>query len=390
MSEKGKKPKKVKKQARRREKHPILLITSICALILAALALAFDQFQMYRFEKGLLDVCAAQQDAYVQLVLDQININQNRDVADIIDILETMDGSSNKYWTFSREQSMLFVKDVLETNRYQGFTTATYYISDSARDFLDGLQLNRVIHKNIEIEDKEYIASGVAFTYRGAAYRLCLLTNKSVMLDNNEFLRAKTELNILFVCLVLLLVTVPMLFASKIRKLLIEKDRRGDVINDLNSQLTQLNRLLSDQAIHDSRRNVWSGKSFDDFADKIRERNVVPSSIIKVRCADEEVAQELLSKAGAVMDRSVLRFLSDDEERPLVSFLLVGTDYKTALSNVEMLLNDKLEIEEGLRLTGRRGWVPGYSEEEMAGGEIHPREVSSFVETLKSRNRKSN
>ena len=65
-----------------------------------------------RYEKGIIEVCATQQDAYVQLVLDQINLKDNRDDEEIInDILKTMDSSSNKYWAFSKNQSMLFVKD---------------------------------------------------------------------------------------------------------------------------------------------------------------------------------------------------------------------------------------------------------------------------------------
>ena len=389
MSNKKKKKKKSKKVFGH-GKHPILLITSICVIVFAILAVAFDQFQMYRFEQGLLDVCAAQQDAYVQLVLDQININQDRDVEDIIDILETMDGSSNKYWTFSREQSMLFVKDVLETNRYQGFTTATYYISDSARAFLDSLQLNRVIHRNIEIQDKDYIASGVAFTYNGDSYRLCLLTNRSVMLDNNKFLGARTELNILFICLVLLLVSVPMIYAGRIRKLQMERDQQAEVIMDLNGNLTQLNRLLSEQDLHDTRRNVWSGAALDDFAEKLREREVVPSTIVKVRCADEEVSQELLYKAGTVMDRTVLRFLTNENEVPFVTFMFVGSDYDTAMQNVKVLLDEDIEVVESLCLTEKKRWVKWLSPAEWEAKEKQAREIKSFVESRKQTNKKNN
>lgn len=383
MSKEGKKKKKGRV-------HPILMITSICVLVFAVLAVAFDQFQMYRFEQGLLDVCAAQQDAYVQLVLDQININQNRDVEDIIDILETMDGSTNKYWTFSREQSMLFVKDVLETNRYQGFTTGTYYISDSARDFLDGLQLNRVIHKNIELQGKEYIASGVSFAYRGETYRLCLLTNKSVMLDNNKFLGARTELNILFICLTLLLVCVPMLFASKVRKLQRERDEQGDVIVELNGKLTELNKLLSEQDIRDTRHNVWSGDALEDFAEKLRERGLVPSTIIKVRCSDGEVSQELLRKAGTALDRSVLRFLTSEEKGEFVSFLFVGSDYETAMSNLEILLNEKIEVKETRCLTKDRRWDSlQLSPEEMKAMEKLEKKIPETTNSLPAANQSS-
>ena len=170
-------------------KHPVLIITSICSICFAIIAGLFAFMQIGRYENGILEVCAEQQDAYVQLVLDQINLKDNRDDEQIIkDILGAMDASSNRYWTFSKDQSMLFVKDVTETNKYKGVNTATYYISDSAKEFLNNLSVNNVIHSYIEINDNRYIASGVMFEYKGDAYRLCLLTEKDVLLDNNAYL----------------------------------------------------------------------------------------------------------------------------------------------------------------------------------------------------------
>lgn len=100
------------------KRHPILIITTICVVAAAALGGLITYILIGRYEKGIIEVCATQQDAYVQLVLDQINLKDNRDDEEIInDILKTMDSSSNKYWAFSKNQSMLFVKDVLETNR---------------------------------------------------------------------------------------------------------------------------------------------------------------------------------------------------------------------------------------------------------------------------------
>ena len=135
-------------------KHPVLIITSICSICFAVVAGLFAYMQISIYESGILEVCATQQDAYVQLVLDQINIKSNRDDEQIIkEILGTMDASSNRYWTFLKDQSMLFVKDVTETNKYKGVTPATYYISDSAKDFLDSLTVNNVTHSYIDVND---------------------------------------------------------------------------------------------------------------------------------------------------------------------------------------------------------------------------------------------
>ena len=182
-------------------------LATIIALVLGIAVGYAGWLFIGRFEEGVLDVCADQQDAYVQLVLDQINLKENRDDEEIITgILSSLDASTNKYWTFSRDEAMLFVKDVLETNKYKGFTTATYYVSDSARKFLDDLEINRVIHRTINIEEKTYVASGVVFLYGNAEYRLCLLTNRDVLLDNNEFLRAEVNVGIVFMIAVFLMV----------------------------------------------------------------------------------------------------------------------------------------------------------------------------------------
>ena len=112
-------------------KHPVLIITSICSICFAVVAGLFAYMQISIYESGILEVCATQQDAYVQLVLDQINIKSNRDDEQIIkEILGTMDASSNRYWTFSKDQSMLFVKDVTETNKYKGVTDLQKMMSE--------------------------------------------------------------------------------------------------------------------------------------------------------------------------------------------------------------------------------------------------------------------
>ena len=161
--------KKLNKKRVKKNKKPknVLVITTIYVICFSVIAGVFAYTRINKYEEGVLEVCATQQDAYVQLVLDQINLKSNRDDEQIInDILGTMNSSSNKYWTFSKNQSILFVKDVLETNRYKGVTTATYYESESATEFLNNLQNNRVTHDFIEIDGNSYVASGVHLNIR--------------------------------------------------------------------------------------------------------------------------------------------------------------------------------------------------------------------------------
>ena len=59
-------------------KHPVLIITTICVICVAVIAGFTAHIELQRYEDGILDVCATQQDAYVQLVLDKINLKDNR------------------------------------------------------------------------------------------------------------------------------------------------------------------------------------------------------------------------------------------------------------------------------------------------------------------------
>lgn len=96
---------------KKREVSAWLVTLGAIAVILIIGFLAWLQLGTY--ERGILDVYAVQQDGYVQLVLDQINLIENdTDEALVNDILATFDASSNKYWTLSHDDALVFIKDV--------------------------------------------------------------------------------------------------------------------------------------------------------------------------------------------------------------------------------------------------------------------------------------
>ncbi len=89
--------KKLNKKRVKKNKKPknVLVITTIYVICFSVIAGAFAYTRINKYEEGVLEVCATQQDAYVQLVLDQINLKSNRDDEQIInDILGTMNSSS--------------------------------------------------------------------------------------------------------------------------------------------------------------------------------------------------------------------------------------------------------------------------------------------------------
>ena len=298
------------KRAENKVKHKRFLGKFTAVMIAVVIAAGvFLYFQMKQYEKGLLDVCATGQDGYVQLVLDQINLNQHRDDEEIItDILGTLDASSNKYWTFSKEQAMLFVKDVTETNKYKGFTTSTYYVSDSAKEFLNNLKLNRVSHAEIEIEGKNYIASGVVFEYNSNEYRLCLLTNRDVFLENNSFLSAKSELITLIGAILVVLILVPCFAVRRLQQETYRAEKAEKLVKDLNNRIIDLNDKLSDKYFYDTKNSLWSVDALPMFVEKLRERNINPVTAVVIYCRDEEHKLEFLNASGVTLDRNVLKY----------------------------------------------------------------------------------
>ncbi len=295
----------------------------------------FTWYQAFNLEAGILDVCAAQQDAYVQLVLDQINLKQNRDDEEIInEILNTLDASTNKYWTFSKDKDMLFVKDVVETNRYKGITTISYYDSESAKAFLEALEVDQVIHKNIRIQGKDYIASGVAFEYNGESYRLCLLTNKQVILNSNKFMVAEIETIILIGAMMTLILAVPIYLARKIEVLFGKNKEQEELIANLQESVGQLNDLLNQREHYDTRNQVWSKDVFESFLDKLKAKGVKRIILAKVHCENADKRNRFVEKATILVDKKILRFAWGEQE---VMLLAVQMGKEDVERNLEML-----------------------------------------------------
>ncbi len=353
-------------------KHYFATVAVIACLIGLVLLFMFWRF-MDQYEEGVLEVCAEGQDAYVQLVLDQIYIRDNRSDASIIkDILGSLDASTNKYWTFSKEETMLFVKDVSETNKYKGFTTATYYISESASEFLKNLRLNSVTHGRITIEDRKYVASGVIFEYNNAEYRLCLLSNEEVFLDNNAFLGGRINISLCYALAITVLVVGAMLFAHRIGRLRAEIVDKDAMMVELNASVAKLNEKLLVKSTYDMRRTLFQESMLYDFLDRIVRKNVWPISFALMNCANEGT---FLEQAQLVLDRSVLRFrLTGDQAYTnaavsgQILLVFLNCDQRKAFTYLRPLLNVSVTVRTV------EEWQPDR-------GDIH-----KFLEDMRSKN----
>lgn len=287
----------------------ITIGTIIFALLIGLLAWR----QLYKYEMGVLDVYAVQQDGYVQLVLDQINLTDERDSEEIVhNILGTLDASSNRYWTMSQSDALIFVKDVLETNRYKGFSTATYYGSDSAKEFIAGLQTNRVTHMTIAVEDRYFIASGVEFEYRGEKYRICLLTNSDVVLDQNAYLSAKITICVLALLLLAAFVLFGLYLSRQAQKWYRAYTQSVDREKALLKNIEKLNEELSRDTFYDTRLMSFQEIALPIVMEKLEKRDVWPLEFFYVSCRSREDRDSFLVRSQSVMDRKVLRFSLTD------------------------------------------------------------------------------
>ena len=190
---------------------------------------------------------------------------------------------------------MLFVKDVLETNRYKGVSADTYYNARQAADFMNGLGLNKVEHSVISLDNKTYLVSGVMFKYAGQDYRLCLMTEKSVLLDDNTYLEIKVQMETFVVVILLALVLVASIYALRIRQLSFKLDEKEADIRSLSMSLSKVNEKLMDKDLHDTHNNVWRQKAIVPFMKKLIEEN-------------KESRNKFLGRAVYVLDRDVIRF----------------------------------------------------------------------------------
>ena len=269
------------------------------------------------FEPGLL----AQANGNI-LYVDEINLLEDRSDEEIVqNILGSLDTSGRKYWTLTKDQALLFVKDITETNRYKGLTTETFFTSDSAAHFLKKLAVNRVVHQMITLDGDRYVASGVIFEYNGAQYKICLLTNDTVILDNNVFLSSKIGLYVFGAILLGMLLLVAMIFANVV-------DLRDRRIRKLEKHITSLNKVLEEQTetiremdSYHTRWSIFRLPMLEMFVDKLAERKTAPLTFVELEFASKEERKHFLNQAQILLDEKVIRFENSSDQEIVLLFL---------------------------------------------------------------------
>jgi hypothetical protein len=342
----------MKKIKQRDKADKIFLATVILIPCIMLLGLAFAYAEVRQQETGILDVCADRQDACVSLVLNQISRQgawEDEEIAE--NILSALDASDQQYWTFSSDQTILFVKSELETNTWKGFTTATYYSSDSAKSFFQQLRLNRVTHATIVVEGERYLASGVAFDHQGATYQLCLLTDRHTVLENNHFMGAKILYWVLIGALLGLLAIIPNLLIRELREMSRARKQLDENCRWLNDQLAKSSERFANLDLHNTQHNLWKSDMMPQFAAGLQARRVSPVTLMRLHCDTADDRKRFLTVAPYTLNRTVLRFEASGND--LILFF-VGCDDENALLSVWPLLSQTVTIQKTIK-TGTQG-----------------------------------
>lgn len=301
------------------------LVSGVVAamLVLVVLLAGLCALQVKDIERGTVEVAATQQDGYVELVVEQIALQGDRADKEIIkDILSTLDANGGSYWAFSKGQTMLYVKDSTQTTRYRNLTADSYFSTKTAEEFAASLGLEHATHSVIEIDGRQYVASGELFSYRGSDYRLCLLTNKDVLLESNAMLGARSRLTVLLGVVLALLLIIPTALAMSAARTRNKQARLEADFTRMARTFAQLNQRLSTLDEYDVKSRLWQERMLPKFEERAREKGV-PVAKVLVECDDLAARDAFLSRAAVVLGRQVVRFSESDTR--VVLLMIDGT-----------------------------------------------------------------
>ena len=312
------------KKKSRRLPTPAVAVISVAIALAAA---AFSWWQLTGYENNLLEIFAKQQDQYVQLAVDQINREADRTDEDIVEnVLGSISGSSSQYWTLSKKNSLIFVKDVTDSSRYRGFSSKTYYRTHSAEAFIAGLSRGRVDHAIIDIDGREFIASGSKFSYNGHTYRLCLLTGKHVVIDQNAYLAARVNLGVTIGAV--LVIFVGACIGMSLRNDAIARRLRTAEAEALGLRHTveDLNRQIMGRKRFDTARSLFALGEAPTFFGRLAAAEKYPANCVSLRFDSVSALDAFVDRARGVLDESVVRFARGSQ----LLLVFVGADPKTA------------------------------------------------------------
>lgn len=312
----------------------------IVTVVVVLFSMAADVFivcQLKNYETRFLEIYGSEQDGYVRIILDQINrLDDNGTDEDITNIISSLDATASRYWTLSKDDSILFVKSVTETNRYKGFTDGTYYATETASEFMNSLSLNQVAHQIIYLDNERFIASGMIFNWQGEQYRICLLTYDRVILEDNILLECKNGIIIVLSIVLALLIILSMIMSRKISKQANYIDKQEERVIWQNQQIELLDEQLKREYAFSASKHVFKATLLEEFLEALDEKNVCPLHFAVFETESSEARDEFFEHMQVVLDNHVLRFSMDER---LVVLIFAGYDKQVSDRVIESLEN---------------------------------------------------
>ncbi len=297
------------------KKRKIFGKVSLIMIFFALVASFVILYQIKLYNKSVLNMYADQQDQYIKIILNEIEQrnDDNLDANDFVSkMIGSLDSSDNKFWTLAKKDSLVYVKDVMETDEYRGFSISSYFVSESAKSFLNGLEKDKVKHRFITQSGKKYIASGALFECGGDKYKVCLLTNEGFVLDNNDFIQAEIVIMLGIVVLLLLLLIVSMSMAHRIDKKQAENDILEEKLENRNKNIEKLEeemRLINE---YDVKNTLFEERVIDRFMEKLEQKGVLSAYLAAVTFEDSSAYNIFLQTVQWMLDKKVIRFVLKD------------------------------------------------------------------------------
>lgn len=172
-----------------------ITLTVLFSVIMMIAFVTYSIYQLSDYEKGMTEIFAEEQDGYVALVAEEA-----RRGSPVLESAEKaigiLDSSNKQYWTMDNKDTILYIKNVTESNAYRDVEPEKYYNSKSAKKFLKSISDTYITHSTIEIDGKKYIASGTLVKTPKQSIRLILLSDYKILFSNNDYLSKKIYLQI--------------------------------------------------------------------------------------------------------------------------------------------------------------------------------------------------
>lgn len=219
-----------------------ITLTVIFSVIMMIAFVTYSIYQLSDYEKGMAEIFAEEQDGYVALVAEEA-----RRGSPVLESAEKavgiLDSSNKQYWTMDNKDTILYIKNVTESNAYRDVEPEKYYNSKSAKKFLKSISDTYITHSTIEIEGKKYIASGTLVKTQKQTIRLILLSDYKILFSNNDYLSKKIYLQISIMVVASVFIVTLIFMAILIRNAKNRQDAAEQESIDLRKKIEEISNI---------------------------------------------------------------------------------------------------------------------------------------------------